>query len=138
MVLLVAEILKEVARRIVAGDRVFGEATVDGPSQRRGKLGFYRFGFLNEDGGERLRDSLALESTFAGGQLIEDQTEGELVRLWSRHGPTGLFRAHIVDRAQNRPGCDLVHCHGVLGRSCSRRMEGKSEVQDFDPAFGRE
>ncbi len=141
MVAQAAQFVKEVAGRFVAIGRVFGQAALDDPAQRRRDFALDGRRLLGQDGGHGLDRLRLVEGAPAAGHFIEDEAEGELVGTVIGGLAAGLLRAHVADGAEDHAGLGLLDRDGGVGvrarRGERRRLLGESEIQNLDPAFGR-
>ena len=111
----VAELLEEVAGGVVAVGGLFGEAAIDGPAEGRGDGALDRRRVFGEDGGHGLHGFGPLEGPAAGGHLVEDEAEGELVGAVVGGFAARLLGAHVVDGPEDHAGFGLVDGDGLVG-----------------------
>ena len=138
------ELLREIARRGIAGRRVLGEAASHDPGERCGKLRLdvrqaRRLGV--QDGRQRVESGRAGEGTPPGEHLEQNDAEGELVRAEVERQPARLFRRHIGDGAEQATGLRgerRFHARmaGGLGEGSARCVFGEAEVEDLDQTLG--
>ncbi len=134
------EVAGQVAGRSVAVGRILAEAALDDPAQRRRRGGIElgdRLGFLADDGRERLDRGLLLEGAPAGGHLVENRAERELVGAKVRGLAARLFRRHVADRPENhaRARAGAGECRELRARVLRRDRElRETEVEDLREA----
>ena len=134
----------QVLRRPVPILGILRETPLDHPPQaRRGlrRRRRYRLRLRLDDRRESLCRSRTLERAPARHQLVEDRSEGELIRPEIRRLPARLLRRHVPDRAQNRSRLGSPRHRGEI-RS-ARALEagalelGQAEVEDLDEPVPR-
>ena len=109
------QVAGEIARRGVALFRVLLKAPFHEPSERPRDVRrepSERLGLLADDRRERLGARRALERALAGGHLVEDRTEGELVGAEVDRLAARLLGRHVADGAHHRS-----RARGAVGMS---------------------
>ena len=136
----VGEVAREVLGRAEAILGVLGEAAVDEPAHgRRHARVELRHGIrlFADDRRQRLRVRPALEGAFAGRELVDDRTEGKLIRPKIQRTARRLLRRHVPHRAHDHAGTRRVPHRGLQRRNFlvfGRHELRQTEVEDLGEA----
>ena len=138
------EVVRQVPGRRVPLLALLREAPFRDPSQRNRRIRRRRAEarrFLADDRRHRLRRARAREGAPARDHLVENRSEGKLVRPEIERLAERLLRRHVADRPQHDAGLRrgrnrrrLRHLARLAGR---RGQLGEAEVQDLDDVLPR-
>ncbi len=138
------QIACEILRRGVPAFGVLGQTPLDDPAQGRRHAGVgrsHRLRLLVQDGRQRVDRVLLLERALSGRHLVEDRSEGELIRSEVHELAAGLLRRHVAGRAEEGPRARprLGHDARVgVALHLDERQLGETEVEDLDDAVLRD
>ena len=131
----------EVTGRGVAFVGLLREAALDDPDERRRYPGVEvldRLRLLLDDRGEGLDGARLVERLLSRQELVEDETEAELVGAEVHRAASRLLRGHVARGADDDPRRRLRQGLREVARGGGAERLGEAEVEDLHGAVARD